>query len=125
MEFNQHVKRMHEKIYKYENEKYRERQSKPWIYFKYFNELHSQCIICGVTVPSNSNSLVKHLRLHFSSTLANYKYRGWPWKYFIKYDDFEVECSICFSDLPSYTISSISHHMKNVHPDIFANTTRA
>nr|XP_012218878.1 PREDICTED: uncharacterized protein LOC105670109 [Linepithema humile] len=124
MEFNQHVKKIHEKIYKYENDKYRERQSKPWIYFKYFNELHSQCIICGVTVPSNSNSLVKHLRLHFSSTLDNYKYRGWPWKYFTKCDDFEVECSICFSNLPSYTMSSISHHMKNIHPDMFANTIK-
>jgi hypothetical protein len=109
MEFNQHVKKMHEKIYKYENDKYRERQSKPWIYFKYFNELHSQCIICGVTVPSNSNSLVKHLRLHFSSTLDNYKYRGWPWKYFTECNN--VEISICLNNFFILS-SSLNLHIK-------------
>jgi len=108
--FKIHIARHHRKIWKYEKKK--KLMESPWMYFKYFNKLSSQCIICDANVPSILESLENHLYLHSEEHRENYILRSWTWKYCTKSSDFEVECDICHKNLSLPIKEHLNSHIK-------------
>lgn len=119
--FQMHVTMCHNRIWKYE--KKRRLMKWPWMYFKYFNELNSQCVICDANVPSIYESAENHLRSHSGEQLKNHIFCNWPSKYWTQTDDFAVKCNICQKEDLTLSLSkSINFHTKKAHSDKLKNT---
>nr|XP_012227772.1 PREDICTED: uncharacterized protein LOC105675320 [Linepithema humile]XP_012227773.1 PREDICTED: uncharacterized protein LOC105675320 [Linepithema humile] len=116
--FNKHVTIHHRTIWKYEERKL---MKKPWMYFKYLNELYSQCIICDANVLSTFESVKRHLNLHSGQQRKNYAYRCWPRKYWTQESDFVVNCNICHDNVSLSVHSYIDHHIRKTHLDKLKN----
>nr|XP_012232216.1 PREDICTED: uncharacterized protein LOC105677908 [Linepithema humile] len=117
--FRVHVVRHHRTIWKYE----KERKSRPWMYFKYSNELYSQCVICDANVLSTSKSVENHLSVHSEQQQKKYiQYRNWSWKYFTKRSDFIVECNLCHNNVSLSFNFNLDSHIRSTHLKQLKNT---
>nr|XP_012225737.1 PREDICTED: uncharacterized protein LOC105674168 [Linepithema humile] len=67
--FKRHIKTQHKEIWKYEEKK--EFTKLPWMYFKYSDELYSQCIICNKYILSTLDTVEKHLNWHGKTRETN------------------------------------------------------
>nr|XP_012224428.1 PREDICTED: uncharacterized protein LOC105673399 [Linepithema humile] len=113
--FIRHIAKLHEEIWKYEEGgKLRKR---PWMYFKYSNQLFSQCIICDSKVLSTSKFVGDHLNLHSKDQQNSHTFRSWTEKYWIQRNDFVVECNICHDNLPLSIQECLDSHIKETHSD--------
>nr|XP_012219788.1 PREDICTED: uncharacterized protein LOC105670699 [Linepithema humile]XP_012219797.1 PREDICTED: uncharacterized protein LOC105670699 [Linepithema humile] len=118
--FFNHTKKYHKKILKYEQE--RKLIKIPWMYFKYLNKSHSQCIICDANVLSTSESVENHLSSHSEKQRKNYILCGWPYKYSTKINDFVMECNICNKNVLLSVYNYLDAHIKEKHWDKLKNT---
>nr|XP_012224328.1 PREDICTED: uncharacterized protein LOC105673341 [Linepithema humile] len=117
--FIRHIAKLHEEIWKYEEGgKLRKR---PWMYFKYSNQLFSQCIMCDSKVLSTSKFVGDHLNLHSKEQQNNHIFRSWTEKYWIQRNDFVVECNICHDNLPLSIQECLDSHIKETHSDKLKN----
>nr|XP_012230658.1 PREDICTED: uncharacterized protein LOC105676981 [Linepithema humile] len=111
-----HVGTQHPEIWKYEEE--RKLMKWPWMYFKYLNNLYSQCVICCANILSTSECVKDHLNSHSEEQQKNYYiYRVWPWKYCTQRGDFIVKCNICCNNLSLSVCSHLDSHIKKMHSD--------
>jgi hypothetical protein len=117
--FERHT-RKHEEIWKYEEE--RKLTKWPWMYFKYFNKLYLQCIICDAKVLSATKSVENHLSSHSKKQQENHILRRWQWKYFTKRGDFVMECNICHKYLSLSVVNYLDRHIKKTHSNKLTNT---
>nr|XP_012215768.1 PREDICTED: uncharacterized protein LOC105668132 [Linepithema humile] len=118
--FKRHITKLHEEIWKYEEG--RKRKKLPWMYFKYSNELFSQCIICNANLStSKSKDLEDHLNSHSKEQRKNHILRHWTRKYWTQRNDFVVECNICYVKLSLFIQKSLDYHTRNKHSDKLKN----
>nr|XP_012221829.1 PREDICTED: uncharacterized protein LOC105671885 [Linepithema humile] len=120
--FYNHMENYHDKFLKYEQE--RKLIKLPWMYFKYLNKSHSQCIICDANVLSTSESVENHLGSHSEKQRKNHIFCSLLWKYSTKRDDFVVECNICNKNVSLHVPANLDVHIKGKHWDKLKNTQK-
>nr|XP_012215920.1 PREDICTED: uncharacterized protein LOC105668249 [Linepithema humile]XP_012215928.1 PREDICTED: uncharacterized protein LOC105668249 [Linepithema humile] len=118
--FRNHMEKYHKKTLIYEQE--RKLMKLPWMYFKYLNKSHLQCIICDANVLSTSESVENHLSSHSEKQRKNHILSSWPYKYSTKKDDFVAECNICNKNISLQVHDYLDIHIKVKHWDKLKNT---
>ncbi|XP_067210298.1 uncharacterized protein [Linepithema humile] len=115
--FKRHIRKFHIKILEFEEEK--KLIKGPWMYFKYSDQLLSQCIICDADILSTSKSedLEDHLNSHSEEQRKNHILQNWKRKYWTQRNDFVVECSICNNNISLDIIKNLDFHIRKTHLD--------
>nr|XP_012224431.1 PREDICTED: uncharacterized protein LOC105673402 [Linepithema humile] len=119
--FKRHIEKNHKKILEYEEE--RKLRKWPWMYFKYSDQLLSQCIICYANILSTSKSadLEDHLSSHSKEQRKNHILQNWKRKYWTQRNDFEVECDICNNNISLQIRKHLDFHIRKTHSDKLKN----
>ncbi|XP_067213426.1 uncharacterized protein [Linepithema humile] len=116
----------HIKIHKEISEDEEEKKLIRWKYFKYLNQYSSQCVICNTDVPSTTESVEHHLRLHSEEQQKNNIYgTDWTLRFRTEKNDNIVECNICHKDVSLSILKSLDCHTRNKHLDKLKNTQEA
>nr|XP_012225694.1 PREDICTED: uncharacterized protein LOC105674136 [Linepithema humile] len=124
--FTEHVIKDHKEISSYEDIN---GEGYPWMYFKYYDEDYSQCLLCQDinTVTTLEDLLKYHLEnTHFATFPFNHNGSSWVWKYCTKIKDFHVRCNLCSIEKElDVQLTDLNQHIENTHLNEPTSTKRA